>query len=167
MTQSAKARVKAARPIKKPAKPSIAARRSKFLDVLRRTANISRAVRESGLPSSTAYRHRMRYPAFGNQWDNAVAEALDELEDIVIDRVRNGVEKPIFFGGEEKGVMRVYSDNLAMFILKAKRPEIYDRLHMPGGAGSTSIPAPQELTESEAAAEVDRRLAQLARPGRR
>jgi transposase-like protein len=137
-------------------RPSLAVRNACFIDILRRTANISRAAREAGLSSSTVYEHRAKFPAFAAAWDAAVAEALDELEDALIERAKHGVEKPVYFRGEQVGSVRTYSDALGMFLLKARRPEIYARL-----SGSAAVD-PDEMTQEEAKAEVMRRLDRLA-----
>ncbi len=134
--------------------PSMAVRRTCFIELLRRTANVSRAAREAGLASSTVYRQRARLKAFAAEWDNAVAEALDALEESVIDRVRDGVSRPVFYAGEQVGTVRQYSDQLAMFVLKSKRPEIYNRLPHP-------VAETDEMSEAEAQAEFDRRMARL------
>lgn len=143
---------------KKTAKrPSMAVRRARFLEHLRRTANVARAARESGLSSSTAYQQRARLPQFAAAWDAAINEAMDELEDALIERAKQGVEKPVYFRGEQVGSVRSYSDALGMFLLKAKRPEVYARLQGSAGEG--------DMTQEEARAEVERRLDRLAGDG--
>jgi hypothetical protein len=84
-----------------------------------------------------------------------LAEALDALEDAVMDRVINGVVKPVFHGGKQVGEFRTYSDAMAMFVLRSKRPEIYNR------TASASAPSPADMTEEEAEAEMNRRLERL------
>lgn len=134
--------------------PSLAVRKTCFVELLRRTANVSRAAREAGLAHSTVYRQRARSKAFAAEWDDAIAEALDTLEEAVLARVRDGVPKPVFFGGAQIGTVRQYSDPLAMFILKSKRPEIYSRVPPP-------VAQADDMTESEAESEFDRRMARL------
>jgi len=136
--------------------PSIAVRKACFLDGLRRTANVSRAAREAGLSTSTVYQHRARFPGFAAEWDAAVGEALDSLEDALIERARHGVEKPVYFRGAQVGTVRTYSDALGMFILRARRPEVYARLQAAPAADA------DEMTQIEAKAEVIRRLDRLA-----
>lgn len=136
--------------------PSIAVRRACFLEVLRSTANVSRAARESGLASSMVYGQRSRNAAFAQAWDLALAEALDGVEETMIARARDGVEKPVFFRGEQVGAIRQYSDALGMFILRAKRPEVYARIVVDAPAR-----LPDEMTEAEARVEVERRLDRL------
>ena len=135
--------------------PSLAVRKALFIERLRESANVSRSAREAGLSSSTVYGHRTRNAGFARDWDAALAEALDEVESELIERARRGVEKPVYFRGEVVGSVRSYSDTLAMFILKAKRPEVYDRL-----GGGTRDPA--GMSQEEARAEVMSRLARLA-----
>jgi len=137
--------------------PSLAVRKACFLEVLRQTANVARAAREAGLSSSTVYAHRARFAGFARDWDAAMAEALDELECQLIERARNGVEKPVYYRGEVVGSVRSYSDALAMFLLRAKRPEVYDRI------GGTAPVAPA-ITQIEAKAEVVRRIERLCAP---
>ncbi len=169
MAKSAKpAADKTPRPAKavtkaEPAKPkgngqSAVARRAGFIEVLRRTANVSRAAREAGMSTTTAYRERKTVASFSAQWDAALAEALDAIEEAVIGRVRDGVKKPVFFGGKVVGAVQNYSDQLSMFILRSKRPEIYNR---PAGPTGGAFSDPDTLTEADAEAEFDRRMARL------
>jgi hypothetical protein len=53
----------------------MAARKAKFLKAL-----------AAGITTSTLYEHRRRLPAFTAQWDAATAEALDDLEETLIER---------------------------------------------------------------------------------
>lgn len=135
-------------------KPTIAVRRAKFLKKLALTANVSASARAAGISTSALYDHRARHPAFAKAWDDAIGAALDELEQAVIDRAKDGVEKPVFYGGNQIGTVRSYSDALAMFLLRARRPEVYARL-----SGDTLV----NISDDDAAAraEVLRRIEQL------
>lgn len=126
-------------------RPTIAARRLKFLNHLSKTANVSRSARLAGVSTSALYQHRATNPGFARQWDDAIGAALDELEQAVIDRAKHGVEKPVFFRGEKVGAVRNYSDALAMFLLKAKRPEVYARLNADTVADSPDDAAREEI----------------------
>ena len=140
--------------------PTMAAKRKRFLEVLRRTNNVSRAAREAGIGVSTVYQHRAKNEAFRVQWDEATTEALDELEAALMERALAGVEKKVFYAGKECGSVRHYSDALAMFMLRSKRPEIYGR----GGAVAegAGAAASADMSEDEARAEVERRLRLIA-----
>ena len=51
--------------------------------------------------------------------------AVDDLEAEAWRRAKEGVEKPVFQGGKQVGVIREYSDTLMATLLKAHRPEKY------------------------------------------
>ncbi|MDE2042476.1 MAG: hypothetical protein KGJ05_05345, partial [Alphaproteobacteria bacterium] len=88
--------------------------RERFLRVLRKSANISRAARAAGIASSTLYDWRRSVPNFACRWDEAMNEALDTLEEVLRNRAMEGVERPHFHGGEITGYYRTYSDNLGL-----------------------------------------------------
>jgi hypothetical protein len=65
---------------------------------------------------------------------DAIDEGTDVLEDEVFRRAREGVEKPVFYEGVECGTVRVYSDTLAIFLLKGRRPDKFkERTEQSGG----------------------------------
>ena len=135
-------------------------RRAIFLDVLRSTANVSRAARAAGLPTSSLYRRRARSQAFAAEWDAAINEAIDSVEEELIRRARDGVERPVFYGGRQIGTMQVHSNDLLMFLARARRPEIYDRAAAAARAGG-SPQAAQDMSEAEAGAEITRRIERM------
>ncbi|MBX9858884.1 MAG: hypothetical protein K2Y20_04745 [Sphingomonas sp.] len=132
--------------------PTIATRRTKFLKKLAQTANVSLSARHAGISKSALYKYRQKTASFAAAWDDALGEALDALEQAVIERAQHGVEKPVFFGGNQIGTVRNYSDALAMFMLKAKRPEVYARL---------SEELPNQDRDAAARTEVLRRIERL------
>ena len=69
-------------------------------------------------------------------------------------RVRDGVARPVFYAGAQVGTVHQFSDQLAMFVLKSKRPEVYNRLPQ-------AVAEADEMTEVEAEKEFDRRMARL------
>jgi hypothetical protein len=62
-------------------------------------------------------------PRLRRSLDEALDEGTDVLEDEVMRRARDGVDEPRFYEGEVCGYVRKYSDTLAIFLLKARRPE--------------------------------------------
>lgn len=104
-----------------------ARRRARFLDHLRRCANVSAAARSAGMSRSSAYTLRRTDEAFAAGWDEALEEACDALEEELRRRAMEGVERPVFHGGRPCGVIRNYSDQLGMFLLRAHRPERFAR----------------------------------------
>jgi hypothetical protein len=104
-----------------------AKKRAAFIRALKRSANVSRAAVAAKIATSTAYRWRAKNEAFRVAWDDAIDAALDDLETALLERAVNGVEKPIMYGGKQITTVRTYSDGLAMFLLRARRPQIYAR----------------------------------------
>lgn len=134
-----------------------AAQRRCFLEKLADTANVARAAREAGLERSAVYRLRVQSDSFRAAWDEAMNQALDELEAVLLERATHGVEKAVFYGGKPCGSVRHYSDALGMFILKARRPATY--------AGHGGEPDEHDFGEEDpeqARAEVHTRLNRLA-----
>jgi hypothetical protein len=58
-------------------------------------------------------------------WDDALEAGTDLLEDEALRRAKDGYDEPRFYEGEVCGHVRKYSDTLAIFLLKARRPEKY------------------------------------------
>jgi hypothetical protein len=66
---------------------------------------------------------RRNYPALDAAVGAAIEIHTDFVEQIVRDRVVNGVPQPVTFKGELIGWSRYYSDRLAELFLRAKRPQ--------------------------------------------
>lgn len=130
------------------------ARRTKFLQSLAETANVTRSAKAAGMTPSAAYKERRRRPAFAQAWAEAMEQALDTLEAVMLERALHGVEKTVYYAGKNCGSVRQYSDALAMFLLRARRPQTY---------GTTDSPVDDaDLGEGEdARAVIAQRLADL------
>src|SRR5688500_3930372 len=83
----------------------------KFLEVLRRTCNVSEAARGAGISRDTAYRHRTD-PTFALAWDEAEQEAADALEREAWRRGVEGTQKPIVYKGKVTAHYLEYSDRM-------------------------------------------------------
>jgi hypothetical protein len=94
-----------------------------FIEELARSGNVLLSSRKAGVNRATVYVARKDDPAFADQWDDAIDEAVDLLEAVARGRAVNGTEKPVYRGGVQVGTIREYSDTLLMFLLKAHRPE--------------------------------------------
>ncbi len=101
--------------------------RTAFLDALAELGQVRAAARAAGISSQRVYRERQKCPEFAKDWSEAMDRALDALEEMLLDRAMNGVEKQVYYGGKSCGSVRQYSDALAMFLLRARRPETYGR----------------------------------------
>jgi hypothetical protein len=101
-----------------------------FLGHLAETANVRRSSDAAGKSTSAAYALRKRDPAFAQKWADALEQALDLLEAHIIERAGEGVTKDYFYQGESRGLFKEHSNDLAMFMLRARRPEIYGKNNM-------------------------------------
>jgi len=98
-------------------------RREKFLDQLRKGLSVSTAADAIKVSRQAVYQLRENDPDFGAAWDDAVEVGTDRLEDEVMRRAKDGTLKPVFYKGKRCGSVREFSDTLAMFNLKGRRPE--------------------------------------------
>lgn len=101
--------------------------RTAFLEALADLGQVRAAARAAGVSPQRVYRERQKCPEFAKAWKEAMDLALDALEETLLDRAMNGVEKQVYYGGKSCGSVRQYSDALAMFLLRARRPETYGR----------------------------------------
>lgn len=81
--------------------------RPAFLATLRKTANVRASCLAAGIERKTAYLSREKSAEFHEQWDDALAEAIDILEEAARKRAL------------------AISDTLLIFLLKSHRPEVY------------------------------------------
>jgi hypothetical protein len=131
-------------------------RRQGFLALLRQTGNVSAAAERSGVSRSGAYALRASDATFRAQWDDAMESAMDDLEAELRRRAIEGTEKPVFYGGETVGTIRSYSDSLAMFLLRSRRPHVFgERGTMAEGAASDTGSVRRRLEEKLAGLDKD------------
>lgn len=106
-----------------------------FLTVLAETCNVSRAAKAIGVARITVYEWRDAFAEFAEAWDKAKQLGIDALEDEAHRRAFEGNERAVFHQGMECGTVREYSDTLAIFLLKAHKPNKYREnanLHVTG-----------------------------------
>jgi len=118
-----------------------------FLRCLADSGSVARAADLAGVQRSSLYLRRRADPAFARRWDEALQQGLDRLQDHAVDRATVGLERPVWRGGEQVGTVRQPDNRLLQFLLKAHRPETYDR----GNAAVASNPL--DLARRLAAAE--------------
>jgi hypothetical protein len=66
--------------------------------------------------------------------------ALDLLEKECVRRALVGWKEPVYQGGKELGTIRKFSDNLLIFLLKGKRPEVFRERHELTGVNGAPLP---------------------------
>lgn len=92
--------------------------RDAFLSALKNTGSVLASCEISTLARSTAYDWRDSDKDFARAWDKALDRSVEALEDEAISRRKEGVDRPVFQGGVKVGVIREYSDQLLIFILR-------------------------------------------------
>ena len=136
-------------------------RKTVFLEALVDSLNVTLACRRAGIARRTAYDWREADEGFARKWDDAIDEGVDLLEAELHKRAFEGVERPVYYKGEQVGTWRFYSDALAMFLLKAHRPERY-RSTAGGGAVAPKALTPEEQAEAaRAVAEKEEKEAEV------
>ena len=116
-------------------------KRARFLTALTETGNVRKAAKTIRCSTRTLYTYRHRDPAFAQDWERALAEAMDTvLEPEAMRRAVDGVVKPVYQGGKRVGTVREYSDTLLIFLLKGGKPAKYRERHeVTGQAGGPML----------------------------
>jgi hypothetical protein len=97
-------------------------RRVAFLRGLEQGMSAAGAAEAAGISRSLVYRWRDHDRAFAAAWRRAAEAGTDRLEDEAMRRALEGVEKPVFWRGEQVGTVRTYNDRLLMLLLQRRRP---------------------------------------------
>jgi hypothetical protein len=108
-----------------------------FLRYLEKTCNVTEAARLVGKKAIAAAALRQKDPQFAADWAETENALLDLLEAKVIKRAMKGVKRGKYYKGEKIGADIHHSDQLALFLLKARRPDVYGRV-MPEDAPEES-----------------------------
>ncbi len=90
-----------------------------FLRALSASHSVSVAARSVSMSRQSAYRLRSRLKgeAFDLAWEVAFHHSYDVLAHAALDRAINGIERPIFFQGEQVGSYRKYDERLTVAML--------------------------------------------------
>jgi len=70
--------------------------------------------------SAYRLRSRLKGQAFDLAWDVAFHHSYDNLAHAALERALNGVEVPVFRGGEQVGSYRKYDERLTLMLLRMK-----------------------------------------------
>lgn len=99
-----------------------------FLAELAECGIVSHSARAAGVGVSTVYNERQLDPDFGDRWEEAIEASIGVLEHAAFVRGVQGVDEPVYSrDGEYLGTKKRYSDNLLMFLLKARDPRFKDK----------------------------------------
>jgi len=94
-----------------------------FLVALAKDPNVTAAAAAVRMNRQYVYEAREAHPEFATAWDDAIEQSVDILETEARRRAMHGVSRPVYQGGVLVGHVKEYSDVLAIFLLKAHRPE--------------------------------------------
>ena len=118
-----------------------------FLSHLAETGDVSVAAEHAGLRRSTLYKKRGTDAAFARRWAEALDQGLDRLQDHAVNRATVGVEKAVWSRGEQVGTVLQPDNRLLQFLLKAHRPDVYDRGR--GAAAARPFDLARRMAEAE------------------
>ena len=99
--------------------------KQRFIEKMAQGSSVSGAARAAGINPSSAYVQRERDPEFAAAWVEAYERGTDGWEDECARRAFRGTDKPVWHKGQLVGWERQYSDGLAQFMLKGRRPHKY------------------------------------------
>src|SRR5215813_15232185 len=109
-------------------------RQQDFIKTLSETGSVSMAAALAGSSRTRVYELRKVDPAFATAWEEAEEIAADRLENEARRRAVEGVPEPLVSAGklvrDDDGqpiMVRRYSDNLLLALLRAHRPPRRER----------------------------------------
>lgn len=127
------------------------------LAVIRAGGTIKQASAAIGMQRSSLRKWCAKDAEFRAAYEAAIEEGVEVLEAEAFRRAVEGTLKPAFYQGkvvkDESGALqgvREYSDQLLMFLLRAKAPEKYRERYEMSGRGSIGGPTTVEMTAEDA-----------------
>jgi len=100
-------------------------RKTKFLEAYKLAGTASEAARLTGIPRDTHKEWLRKSETYRQAFQEADDAATEVLEKEALRRAVEGREETVYFNGQPCGTVRKYSDVLLIFLLKAKRPDVY------------------------------------------
>lgn len=107
--------------------------RETFLESLRLVPNVSAASRAAGFGRSAAYQWRNEDSEFAMEWDEAIEESIDSLEQVAFERAKD------------------QSDRMLEILLKAHRPDKYVEKRLVEHSGDMTVRKATDLTDDDLA----------------
>jgi hypothetical protein len=107
-----------------------------FLAALAECGIITHAAKAAGVDRSCVFRYRQDNPEFAAEVEQAIEQAVDELEAEARRRALKGVEEPVYQGGVLVGTRVVFSDALMSLLLRGRRKAVFaERREITGADG--------------------------------
>lgn len=132
-------------------------KKAAFLDALRRIGSIYGAAQVAGIARQTVYRWRDRDALFARNFEDAMQDAREGIEQELRRRGMVGWDEPVFHQGVEVARVRKFDTTAAIFWLKGNWPDKYrenQRVELSGrdgapiqveGSVTFYLPAPTRL----------------------
>ena len=121
--------------------------KKRFVEALRIAANVTEACRAMNINRRTAYEWKKADPEFAAEWEEAISEAVENLEREAWKRAAEGWDVPITYQGVVTGQQKMYSDRLMELLLKAHRPEKYKDRTATEHSGLIQIEQTEDLSQ--------------------
>src|SRR5690606_38686732 len=96
-----------------------------FLELLATNGNVTVSAEAFNLERARLYEIRKTDKTFADASDAAMQQAADHLEAEARRRAVDGWDEPVYWQGEQVGVVRKFSDTLLIFLMKGANPEKY------------------------------------------
>lgn len=96
-----------------------------WLEAFSRLGMVMAACKDVGVGRTTVYEARQQDEAFAVAWADVEQATTERMEREAYRRAVEGVRKDIFYRDQVIGEERSYSDTLLIFMLKARRPDVY------------------------------------------
>ena len=125
-------------------------RKLKFLKELAISSHVANSAAAANVAVSTVYLWRERDPEFFRAWMRSLAAGYELLEMDMLERARNGVEKPVFHDGKEISTVRHYNDGIGVKLLMAHRQMV-----------ALTRAMENDISPEEVRASLDRKLADM------
>ncbi len=104
-----------------------------FLSAYVEMGNISQAAEAANVSRKVHYDWLKEDPDYVKDFESAHKASGDRLEQEARRRAVQGVDKPIFYKGDQVATIKEYSDTLLIFLMKGAMPEKYkDRFEHSG-----------------------------------
>jgi hypothetical protein len=118
-----------------------------FLDGFEQSGRVDKACKLAGISRTTAYRHRQSDEDFALAWHDIEEAVTDAMEREAWRRSTEGVDKPIFYRGEQIATVKEFSDPLMMFMLRARNPAKYREQFDFKHSGRVEVPTGPDLSK--------------------
>jgi hypothetical protein len=100
-----------------------------FLGAIIEGLHVRDACAVAGVCGQMPYKRRRTDDAFAAAWQDASDFGTEMIEYEATRRAYHGTLRPVFYKGKPCGSIREYSDQLLMFLLRARKPAVYRETH--------------------------------------